>query len=177
MSDGGFDFSKAPERREPKPFEPPPWEREAFEDLKRRRENQVPVAEVPAADEVKVEPPVETPVREVAAPVESEPAAKSGPKTEAAALDEAKVLEMLAGLAGEEPDLRKATRWVAFTAALALGSLGTVLLVWGMAAIVGLRDKGMTGMFGGAILLMFGAGFVGSAVWLVYRTIKRQGVL
>ena len=36
MADDGVDF-RTPERREAKQFEPPPWEREQFEELERKR--------------------------------------------------------------------------------------------------------------------------------------------
>lgn len=172
MNDGGFDFRKVPERKTPKPFEPPPWEKEAFEELKRKRGQEV---APPAAEEVAV-----VRAQDAEAVVATEPKPQAAPVVEKqgeAQLDEKQVLEMLAGLAEQEPDLSKATRRVAFVTAIALGALGMVLVVWGMAAIVGLRGKGPIGLAGGAILEMFGIGFLGAAAWLVYRTLKRQGVI
>lgn len=173
MSDGGFDFRKVPEHKTPKPFEPPPWEKEAFDELKRKREQEVPA---PAVAQAPVEP-VQVEEGPLAPATEPRRTAGSAAGERRPQLDEKQVIEMLAGLAEEEPDLAKTTRRVAFVTAIVLGALGMVLMVWGMAAIVGLRGKGPIGFAGGAILEMFGIGFLGAAVWLVYRTLKRQGVI
>lgn len=176
MGDDGFDFHR-PQRRESKRFEPPPWEQEAFEELqKKRAENS---AEPSVEQPVPASEPVEVVQREeVAMPIPVPPPVTKAPETEPAkVVPDAKVLEMLALLAEEEPRETGALWKVAIAAALMLFCLGVVMVIWGMAAIVGSRSSGATGVTGGSILLMFGAGFIGAAAWLVVRTLRQRGVL
>ncbi len=177
MGDDGFDFHR-PQRRESKRFEPPPWEQEAFEELQKKRadDSAEPSVEQPAP----APEPVEVVQREeVVAPVAAQPPVEKKAQETAPAkvVPDAKVLEMLALLAEEEPR-ETGTLWkVAIAAALMLFCLGVVMVIWGMAAIVGSKSSGATGVTGGSILLMFGAGFIGAAAWLVVRTLRQRGVL
>jgi len=66
---------------------------------------------------------------------------------------------------------------VAIASAIVLGSIGGVLIIWAMAAMVGSQKSGATGAVGGLVLLVFGAGFVFGALWLAYRTLRQRGVL
>ena len=87
------------------------------------------------------------------------------------------MVEMLAGLAAEEPKPTDAYVPVALGTGLGLLALGGVLLVWAMAALVGSRQTGSMGQVGGAGLGLFGVFFLSMGVWLVYRTLKQRGVL
>lgn len=190
MADDGFDFH-TPERREAKQFEPPPWEREAFEELERKRADQE-VGQRPPVDQAAAgatQAPPDAPEREVERGPVSEAAVGQGVAAGRAAqpgsedapvgptLDEARVTEMLAGLSAEEPRSAEGLWRAAIGSAIVLGAIGVVLVVWAIAAIVSARRSGAVGLTGGLILLFFGAGFVAGALWLTVRTLRQQGVL
>lgn len=169
MDDQGFDFRRGPERREPKRFEPPPWERGAFPG---EAQEPVPLVEEPdqGAKHVlsaEVEAPQEPP-REQSGPEE-----RTGPS-------EAEMIELLAGLAQEEPGVGGAITNATLAAVIGLTAFGMVLLVWGMAAFVraGVAGDGAgLARTGAATMGLFGAGFIASAMWLLYRLMKQRGVL
>lgn len=196
MADEGFDFH-TPQRKEAKRFEPPPWEKEAFDELERRRAEEAHVrALMQAAQE-------EAAAAELAAERASEQAAEQGatvsaetirseeaagdatappgqegePETGQTAIEDERVSRMLARLSEEEPRGHEGVWAVALGAALVLGAIGGVLIVWAMAAMVGAPRSGATGIAGGLVLLVFGAGFVFGALWLAYRTLRQRGVL
>jgi hypothetical protein len=188
VDDQGFEFRPPPSRREPQAFEPPPWEKEAFQELERRRApeeaagedgEEGPIgSEVPqdeseseAADEASVDKDSEA--RRTAAVDEA--ARPSG--SEGAGVPHSVVLEMMAGLAAEEPRATEAYSNVALATGLFLGALGGVLVVWSIAALVGSRTTGWIGQVTGAGLGLFGVFFFGMGVWLLYRTLKQRGVL
>ncbi len=182
--DGGFKMPP-PQRKEPSRFEPPPWEKEAFEELERRKaageersEAVVPATEEPAADV-----PLEKRVPEVTkTPGDcgtdgSGVAAEQGKPNGATLPVEAVLIEMLSELRDEEPSSQNVIHGISIGVAIALLALGAVLVIWGMAGIVGSRFTGTIGLAGGAVLLTFGAGFVALALWLVTRTLRQRGVL
>lgn len=183
MSDDGFDFRRAAERRDTKRFEPPPWEREAFEELERKRAKEAAETEVAAAVAAQAVEECQEPApksREASqggaacGPAEG-PAA--GPAASGGQADEARMIEMLAELSAEDPPATRDYFTVSLGASLLMVALGAVLLVWGIAALVGSRRTGAVGSFAGTGLLLFGAGFFGGGVWMAYQTLKRRGVL
>jgi len=208
VGDDGFDF-QGPQRREAKRFEPPPWEREAFEELQRKRAEEELAAELlrshqatqgagPQAEQASEEastPTVEPAVMEVTASGDTAKAAEEAPGAEDADVqleqpagggkapgrkpqaEDPRVVEMLAGLAVEEPPVHKGFWKVAIASAIVLGAIGGVLIIWAMAAFVGAQKTGATGVIGGGVLLVFGAGFVFGALWLAVRTLRQRGVL
>lgn len=164
MDDQGFDFRKNTERREPKRFEPPPWERDVFPTEAPERVDEEPPAEVSAGPEraEKPEPEVE----------KKDPTAK--------APSDAEIIELLAGLAQEEPDTSRVITNATLASVIGLTAFGMVLLVWGMAAFVraGAAAAGAgLARTGAATMGIFGAGFIASAMWLLYRLMKQRGVL
>lgn len=163
MDDQGFDFRKNPERREPKRFEPPPWEREVFPAGAPESAEEAPPAEVIAGQEgVEPEPEVEKP----------------GPTAKPPS--EAEIIELLAGLAQEVPDTSRMITNATLASVIGLTAFGMVLLVWGMAAFVraGAAEAGAgLARTGAATMGVFGAGFIASAMWLLYRLMKQRGVL
>jgi len=169
VEDQGFDF-KPGQKREAKRFEPPPWERDAFERLQRGRELEAeptPAPEAPAAQAAE-EP------ENVA---EGRADAWAEDRAQGAQPDEATMTEMLADLAAQEPPASRDYLGVSIGAALILGALGGMLVVWGMAALVSAGRTGWMGQVSGVGLGLFGAFFFGMGVWLLYRTLKQRGVL
>jgi hypothetical protein len=179
MDEQGFDF-KPEERREPKRFEPPPWEQAAFEELERTRAAQAPREPKQQREEEESGQPNEPPASKEQ---ESAPSA-AVPRTDGdvgpgqpTALDESQVIEMLAGLSEEDPARPRSYFTVAFGAGLFLVAVGGVLIIWAMAALVSSRQTGSVGQWSGAGLGMFGAFFLGMGAWMLYRTLKQRGVL
>lgn len=154
-------------KRTPRTFEPPPWEREAFEDLARKRE-----ATEAAAKEA--DPAAHAGGDEVAVPPMTATAA--APKaTTAPGLDDDKVEMMLAQLSLEEPKMQAVHGLATWAGALlvVLGTAMLVLSIWwqvsGMrngAALVQLLIQSL--LVGG-----FGMGFAVLGGMIVYQS-RRQ---
>ena len=180
MDEQGFDF-KPSERREPKPYEPPPWERDAFEELQRAQpEKSVVPAKEPeqeGAESVAPQEPASSAASEQSSAPDDQIAEAAAVGPERPALDEARVIEMLSELSAEEPAKPNEYFAVGFGAGLVLVAIGGVLIVWGMAALVSSRQTGWVGQWSGAGLGMFGVFFMGMGVWMLYRTLKQRGVL
>ncbi len=69
MGDQDFNFRPPTERREPKQFEPPPWERDAFDEMARTKaEQEAAEAEAAAAAEAELAREAEAEVAREAAP-------------------------------------------------------------------------------------------------------------
>jgi hypothetical protein len=165
----GFDFTQ-PERREPKGFEPPPWEKEAFEELRRRREQAPAQADAVEGAESGVPGAIEEP----AGVAEEKPTTGDGsPRV----VEDREVVVMLASLAAEEPNAQHGIHAVALSAAAVLVVFGLVLVVWGVVALVRSGRTGDVGLLGGSLFLFFGVAAVGFAVWLTVRTLRQRGVL
>lgn len=183
MSDDGFDFRPQPERREvKKQFEPPPWEREAFEEMQRRKAEQAKQPVAAEADQESVadqrpEPLEARPAPEIAGSAQAESEPEDGQAQRGTGLDDATVIELMAGLAAEDPPAEHSYFGVAMGASLFLAALGAVLLIWGVAALVGARVTGAVGTFAGTGLGLFGAGFLAGGIWMAYQALKRRGVL
>ncbi len=196
--DHGFDFRQR-ERRETKRFEPPPWEQNQFEELARKRtEEEAAQAEAQAAAEAGAQAQAaaeqaaaqpEATEAEAAAPTPAE--VPEGPPSEAAAapavtqppaalpggLEDARVNEMLAELASEEPPVSRDIWKVGVATGGVMVALGVVFLFWGIAALVAARRTGSVGVLGGAVLLFLGVGFTAGGTYLVVKNLRQQGVL
>lgn len=193
MSDKEFDL-RPTERRERKQFEPPPWEKDQFEEMERQRAEQAPPvdldavlpqvtpAQALAADAVAVPDVRQAATPSAEAPAKPAPAAGAVAAGEGASvsakplLDERRVSAMLVELAAQEPDLSKVVMAPALVLSFISVAIGAVLLLWGMVMLV--RGGANTlGVVGGAGVGIFGAMFIGAGIWLVARTLRRRGVL
>ena len=187
MSDQDFNFNPPPRREPKKPFEPPPWEQEQFEDLARRREQQR-ASQEPLMTDAGIEAVAEEPIgpasqeapavapQPTGAGAPGEPPADT-PKRKVPAEDDPRVEAMMAVLRSEEPAFG-AEMWKGSVAAgFVLALVGVVLVVWGVFAASVAKRTGMLGLLGGGILVVFGLLFTGVGVWLVYRTLRQRGVL
>lgn len=190
MSDKDFDLHRPTTRREVKRFEPPPWEREAFEELQRRKAEQEQAeqeqAEMSSAEEAIAQAPQQVGSEPQTAqgnatevePRTSEPSSTPGHAAEQKPqVPEHVVIEMMAELSAQEPSIQPAVHTVSLISALTVAAIGTVMMLWGIAALVGSRTTGAIGAFGGTVLLLFGAAAIAGAVWLAVRTLRQRGVL
>lgn len=164
-------------------WEPPPWEADAFDAIRRQREAEEADAEIAAAlEELEAEP-----AREQSAPAAAdgsaeEPLAVPSPapvpaEASAPAPDiDAKVEAMLIHLKVEEPDATRNAWVVGALGSVFVGVLGLVMTVWGLVAFAKVGNVVSGGMAAG-ILILFGMGFVALAAWLMHRTLKFKGVV
>lgn len=173
-------------RRDPKSFEPPPWEAAQFEELARAKEAEAQraaatieaAAETQADSQVQPDEPVRqegttTQVTTTEATAAEKPAGQAAPT----AVSEAALMEMMAGLAAEEPPATKGFWQLGAIAAVVLAAIGSMMLVFGIAGLAKTADAGLVGKLGGTILVGFGIGMIAIAIWVIVRTLKQRGVL
>ena len=194
MADEGFNFRPV-ERREAKKFEPPPWERDQFDQLERQRAEREAVAAreaeaaraqaeadaawaaaeaAAAAEDADTRPASEAPLAaDAAVPQVAEVPAAGGH----AATDERQVERMLAELAAEEPASARSYWKTNVIVGSGLVIFGSVFLIWGIAGLVAAKGAGVAGMLGGTVMLIFGAGFVFGGMYVVVKNLRQRGVL
>lgn len=156
----GIAMSETPQRRQPKQFQPPPWE----------IANEV--AEKSFSAERETESLTET--REVVAVGESS-SADPPAKKEKASLEDPRFVELFAQLSVEEAVPNRQLWKAGVLSGLVLGSVGMMMLVWGVVATARTAQAGVAGMTGGAILVGFGMSFIGFSVWVIIRSLKQRG--
>jgi hypothetical protein len=199
---GDQDFNFPPsERREPKQFEAPPWERDAFDELARAKAEEQAAAEAAAAQAAAAE--AEAVAAAAAKAAESVAAMDEAASMEAAGsagaaeptpvsgedvapedgsqakVSEAQVTEMMAGLRAEEPTSMQSYGAIAIALSVLTGLVGVVMLVWAMAMFVSAnaRGTGRVGLVSGSIVAFFGALFISLSMWVAVRTLRQRGVL
>lgn len=159
MNVQGFDFEGPREKREARSFEPPPWEREAFDELDRRRASEREAQELlRTADRATRSTQADSVQQEQQAP------------------DEQEIDWMLASLKAEEPKARDLSS-VGVAVGVVIALLGVGLVATAATQLRGLGGaKGFGGQFAGG-LAVFGLFFMGIGGWLVFRTLRQRGVL
>jgi hypothetical protein len=183
-------MSDGTDNRAPKPFEPPPWEREQFEELRRRREEaEAAQRSADEAEMVREEGPeleaaaalAELAVEQMREPIAGHEVAVS---SEEAAAQEASGQEraekeknldprvadaMILQLSAEDPNalkpVKRASMWFAYVVA-AVAVLCTGLMV--VSLVVFLRDGSTVFGFGAAMLGVIGVFCGGVAAWLYF---------
>jgi len=141
-------------KRAPKEFEPPPWEREAFEEFARRRASET-------------ENPLQAPMT---AP--EKPAVK-------AVLDEQMVDGMLVQLGMQQHEDVSASVWkVGIGAAVLLFLMGTWAALFSVVALSKtFKEGGMLALLSSSLVGMIGLGMLGLGVWLGVRSYNKRGEL
>jgi hypothetical protein len=158
-------MAQGPHRREPRRFEPPPWEREQFERLEQERARDVPPAQ-PEPD------PSVAPETEAPRTVEPEPIARRAEPPEVPGVD-----AMLLALKAEEPPAVESAWKFGLIASVLVGTIGFMLVIWGMVALARSAGSGPAGIMGATIMSVMGGLFVGLAAWMGVRSLKQRGVL
>lgn len=163
-------MTHAPDKRPPKQFEPPPWERPQFEELQKARRAEQDDAQISEEISRIAEPEAvpTAPTPQAVPTATTKPA--SGPKDEDPA-----VIEMLARLSAEEPPPSDAIWRVGLLSSLIVASLGVMMLVWGIIGLASTASQSPAGRMGGVILMTFGVGFIGLAAWMTDRSLKQRG--
>ncbi len=153
-------MAPAPDKREARRFEPPPWERDRFEELAKRSEQQAPLAD-------------ENPKPAAAEAVEQ---AREGEVPREERVPE-NLEAMLVALRAEEPEALSEAWKVAAGASLVVITIGLMLVVWGAVAMARAGSAGAAGVMGSAIMTVMGALFAALGAWLGVRSLRQRGVL
>ncbi|MBC7265476.1 MAG: hypothetical protein H5T75_00630 [Coriobacteriia bacterium] len=166
-------------RREPRKFEPPPWEREAFEELRRRKEQEQAERELEEALE-RARLAAELPAAEQAGAPEARPVAEqAAPQGEGrpAQIDERQVERMLIQLSLEEPRATQQVSTVATAVAAGMAAAGLGFVVW--SAVLFARTRATTDAVPAAsplvttiaslLMMLWGFMMIGGAVLLWRR--------
>lgn len=133
------------ESKERRPFEPPPWEREQFEELERIRNE-----------------------REEPAPVQ-----RQAPPDEAVAQKAQEMLFELAAQETVEYGER-GWAW-GLAASVFLGFVGVVFVVYATVALVRTRGAGAFALAGASVVGLIGFAMTGLAVMMAMRSWQRRG--
>lgn len=178
MSDGGFDF-RAPEKREKRAFEIPPWEQEAFEKLRATQEEQ---SETDGAPQGSGQPEDEQVEQKDTLPSPGgvdwiEEVTDTTGETPKGAVDEAMVNAMLATLAAEGKRESSGVWKATMVSGFILAGTGLMLFVWGVAALFSTNRTGKVGLTGGIALIAVGVTFLITAGYLLMKTLRDRGVL
>jgi hypothetical protein len=155
------------ERRNRPQFEPPPWERERFEELARKREAAEKAA-TPAPEEASGELLVEPEPASPVSPAREPEGAKAAPT-----LDERKVKAMLVQLSGEEGPATRTVAQAGKVTAMILVAIGVGMMVFG--AVLASRSAAVEGRIGAGVIAILGAFVAGFAGWMWVRANNEQG--
>jgi len=149
--------------RTPRRFEPPPWERDQFEELRRRRESERPAPGPEAGDAL---------AQGVVAA--AQPAA-SGADGEAEALP-AEVDVMMMELVAQEPDAVGPFRMAGLILAAIVGIVGIGTVIAGVVGLVMQGGRGgAMGALAASIVIAFGLLLVAGGGWLTVLALRQRG--
>ena len=181
------------QKREARRFEPPPWEKDAFEALARKKAEEQEALEALAAARAVAGAPAGSPMGARAAEVpasesESKPtAAGQGSEADpgeaaepvAPAIDERQVQVMLLELGREETSPTGHVRLISRIASLITGATGLGMIFGGFWALQATDQARRTGvaLMGSGALSVFGLCFAGIAVWVWIRSNRVRGSL
>ena len=162
-------------KRDVRPFEPPPWEREAFEALARKKAEEQAALDLLSAPHPSPKAPAEPQAEAATGAVDPAPAATPTP---AAAVDERQVQAMLLELSKEETIGVGPIRLIARIAAAITAAVGLGMLIGGLMSLGTAQDAAKrtlaTTMASGA-LSVFGMCFVAIAAWVWIRSNSMKG--
>ena len=155
----------------PRAFEPPPWEREAFEALARKRAEEQAALEALAAAKRAASGSEAATAED--APAGDAPAAEPA-QPAAPAVDDRQVQVMLMELGREETTPTRSVQLIARIAAVITGLIGAGMLAAGIFALQ--KAGGSTvGVMGSGALSVFGMCFFGMAAWVWVRSNRVRG--
>lgn len=162
-------MNDTPGRRNPPRFVPPPWEREQFDELAKKKAadqarsaSELQVQQEQAEESRKIEEDAERRLQE---------AAKKGVGDET----DNDVARMMAILKAEEPSAGKGLWKAGVASGVFMVCVGAIFLVWGIVAIRATQGAGSAGQLGAGILILFGMGFIAIAIWTIQRSLRQRG--
>jgi len=164
-------------KRDVRQFEPPPWEREAFEALARKKAEEQAALDLLAVLNPSAKEPAELQA-EATAGVDGPAITPTATPATAAAVDERQVQAMLLELSREETTDTGHIRLVARIAAVITAAVGIGMLAGGLATLGNSQDAAKrtlaTTMASGA-LSVFGLCFIAIGVWVWIRSNRVKG--
>lgn len=158
------------DKRAPRPFEPPPWEREQFEGLARGQGGEDP----PAPPEPDA-PQEATAASQPASTEERSEGAKAAGDNGVESPSEAQMDAMVIGLGAEEGPSSRSFFGCGVAASIVSAFTGTVVLVYSVVVYVRTSSAGALAVVGPMALAMTGLAILGSSLWLAVRTYNRRG--
>jgi hypothetical protein len=179
-SDGNMHFPPG-QRREKPTFEPPPWERDQFEELAKQKREADEAQQLAAADSAAEGLSTEAVAEELpAAAAEPEPQAGEASEevgAEKPELDPKHVEMLMMGLRSEEPRPDEAYWKVTIGAGVASALIGLLVTTWGLVALATPKRPGAGPMLFVTLLLVFGLGFIAGGAWVIFNSLRQRGVL
>ncbi len=180
-SDGDIHFPPG-QRRDKPTFEPPPWERDQFEELARQKaEAEQAQAEADAALAASLAALAEPVAEEAPAPAEAtearEAQADQVEGVEKPELDPKHVEVLMMGLRSEEPRPEEAYWKISMFAGVTSALIGLVVTTWGVVALATPKQPGIGPFMLVTMLLVFGVGFMAGGAWVVFNSLRQRGVL
>jgi hypothetical protein len=180
-NDGDMHFPPG-QRREKPSFEPPPWERDQFEELARKKQE---------AEQASSEGAQEESVGEAPSPAgspqelvgEAAPEPVDGGRTEPqpagvkGELDDKHVAMLLEGLRAEEPRPEKLYWKIVAGSGVVSILVGLMITTWAVVVIATPKQVGAGELTFEAMLLLLGLGFLVGGGWVVFKSLRQQGVL
>lgn len=161
-------MNDTPGRKNPSRFEPPPWEKEQFDELAKKKaaegariasEQQVQQAQAEAKR--KSEEDTDRRLQEVAECGDGETVTDMG--------------QMMVLLQAEEPSSGKGLWKAGVISGTFLAFVGAIFMVWGIVAMRVTQGAGSVGQLGAGILMFFGIGFIAIAAWTIQRSLRQRG--
>ena len=168
-------MSDTPGRKTPPKFEPPPWEREQFEALAKKKAEEE--ARAAAAEQQEQQAHIEA-TRQSGQEVQNRLRKKAeGTATTRDDDDETitDVNQMMVILQAEEPSVGEGLWKAGIAAGLFMSVVGAIFMVWGIVALRATRGAGSAGQLGAGILMFFGIGFIAIAAWMIQRSLRQRG--
>jgi uncharacterized membrane protein len=180
-SDGNIHFPPG-QRRDKPTFEPPPWERDQFEELaKQKAEAEQAQAEEDAALAASLAALAEPVAEEAPAPAEvaetREAQTDQVEGVEKPELDPKHVEVLMMGLRSEEPRPEEAYWKISMFAGVTSALIGLVVTTWGVVALATPKQPGIGPFMLVTMLLVFGVGFMAGGAWVVFNSLRQRGVL
>jgi TRAP-type mannitol/chloroaromatic compound transport system permease large subunit len=164
------------DRKQPRGFKPPPWEREQFEELARLRAvAEAEAAAAPASAGAQGIPAEEAPAEAAAQAAPTEAAKPTEDRREE---DERIAEAMLLELSGQEGLTLAPLRQAGKVAAVLIGGAGLVVVVLGVSMGVvasGAEAGAGAGTAGAVTIALFGLLSLGMAAWMWMRANRSQG--
>ena len=161
--------------RDSRTFEPPPWEREQFDELRRQREleqaQRDPVARQGAAPQ-----PQGTESERAAAPPRGDPAQVGTPANPGTPPAPTEVDLMMMRLSDQEPDVSAPLRLAGLVLAGIVAVVGLATVIAGVGGMVLQAGRGgPMGTAAGFAVVAFGTLLMAGGGWLTIQTLRQRG--
>ena len=175
------------DQRNRREFVPPPWERDQFDELARRKAEQdldrlVETIGVPTKSATPEQgsgtgtsEAAETATGAAAEPGAAEAKTTPGVSSGEFPLSDAELQVMLYGLKADEPDAVRGVSLVSLIVAGFMAVGGALILGYGMFALSTSMNAGPSAAVGAATVIVVGGLFIAAGAWLAARGLRQRG--